>query len=520
MNRKILWADDEIDLLKSHIIFLEKNGYQLTPVTNGADAIAHVREETFDAVLLDEMMPGMDGLSVLAEIKQIDPDLPVVMITKSEEEHIMDDALGSRISDYLIKPVNPNQIFTTLKRLLDSHQLRSERISREYTRHLSRNRMNLMTGMDYDSWAQTYIQNSLWDIELHEYNDPGLNQIHRDQKKEFRREFCKFVESNYRSWIRGDGPIMSHNILDRFVAPLLRNGEKVYFIVIDCFRFDHWLAIEPELDRLFKIDRTFYYSLLPTATPFSRNALFAGLLPRDIIKLFPDTWTQSDDDESGLNTKESELLEMYLDRQGIRLDRKPHYEKILTADYARNFFRKLGNYHETKLVSIVYNFIDLLSHQMSENDILQEIAPDEAAFRSLTKTWFNHSVLLDILKAIADEGATVVLTTDHGSIIGERASIVRGDRLTSPNVRYKYGKNLRCEESEVLRVETPEEYGLPSFGLGTNYLFAKEDYYLIYRNNFREYEKLLQNTLQHGGISMEEMILPVSVLRPRQHEGK
>ena len=515
MRRKILWADDEIDLLKSHIIFLEKNGYDLTPVTNGEDAIALVKEITFDAVLLDEMMPGMDGLSVLMEIKQHDPELPVIMITKSEEEHIMDDAIGARISDYLIKPVNPNQIYTTLKRLLDSRQLRSERISREYTRQAQQSRANLAAGMDYNDWVQVHVRSSTWDIELQEHNDPGLVQIHADQKKEFRREFSKYVVKQYRSWIRGDGPIMSHNILDKYVAPLLKNREKVYFIVIDCFRLDHWLAIEPQLDNLFKVERNYYYSLLPTATPFSRNALFAGLLPGEIANIFPDIWDAKASEETGMNSHEPELLDMYLARKGIRLDRKPHYEKILTTDFARNFLKKMGNLRENRMISIVYNFIDLLSHQMSENDILQEIAPDEAAFRSLTKTWFNHSVLLEILQAIAAEGATVVMTTDHGSITGERAAIVRGDRTTSTNVRYKYGKNLRCEPSEVFLVDKPAEYGLPSFGLGTNYLFAKEDYYLIYRNKYRQFDKLYQNTLQHGGISLEEMVLPVGILRPR-----
>jgi len=515
MRRKILWADDEIDLLKSHIIFLEKNGYDLTPVTNGEDAVALVKRERFDAVLLDEMMPGMDGLSVLAEIKQHVPELPVVMITKSEEEHIMDDALGARISDYLIKPVNPNQIFTTLKRLLDSRQLRSERISREYTRQASQNRMDLAMGLDWRGWAEAHIKNSAWDIELKGHKDPGLNRIHADQKKEYLREFSKHVESNYRRWIEGEGPVLSHNVLDTWVAPLLKQKKRVFFIVIDCFRMDHWLAIEQQLDDLFRVERSFYYSLLPTATPFSRNALFAGLLPSDIARIRPDLWHSSDSEEGGMNQSEHELLEMYLARAGIRLSRAPHYEKIMTADFARSFLRKMSNLKDHQLTAIVYNFVDLLSHQMSENDILQEIAPDDAAFRSLTVTWFNHSVLLEILQQIASEGATVVMTSDHGSIVSERASVVRGDRTTSTNVRYKYGRNLRCEPSEVMLIDDPEAFGLPSFGLGTNYLFAKEDYYLIYRNRFREYEKLYHRTLQHGGISLDEMVLPVGVLSPR-----
>jgi len=515
MKRKILWVDDEIDLLKSHVIFLEKRGYELTPVSNGQDAIALVRDNTYDAILLDEMMPGMDGLRVLAEIKNYDPGLPVIMITKSEEEEIMNDAIGSRISDYLIKPVNPTQIFTTLKRLLDTKQLRSDRVSREYSMQAAKNRIDLTMGLDYDGWTRMHFNFSTWDIEFSDHNDPGLIQIHSDQKKEFRREFSKYVEKNYLNWVKGNGPTLSHQLFNKYVTPFLKGGEKVYFIIIDCFRLDHWLAIEPRLETVFNIERNYYYSILPTATPFCRNSLFAGILPKDIAKYFPDIWSIGKSDEIGMNTHEHELLEMNLERNKINLDRRPLYEKIITTDDAAAFMKKLPNTRDNKFISIVYNFIDLLSHHMSTSDILQEIAPDEAAFRSLTKSWFNHSILLEILQYIASEGSVAIVTSDHGSITGEKASIVRGDRTTSSNVRYKYGKNLKCETSEVFKIEDPVLYGLPSFGSGTNFLFAKEDYYLIYQNNFREYEKLYQKSLQHGGISMEEMILPVAVLRPR-----
>ncbi len=515
MKRKILWVDDEIELLKAHIIFLEKKGYELTPVTNGADAIDIIKREIFDVVLLDEMMPGMDGLSVLVEIKNIDPGLPVVMITKSEEEQIMNDALGSRISDYLTKPVNPSQIFTTLKRLLDTNQLRSERVSREYARHTNHNRMALNTGLDHTGWVQMHDSLSRWDIEIENFNDQGLRQIHLDQKKEFRHEFTKYIEKNYLSWIGGEGPDLSHMILDKYVAPHLKEGKKVYFMVIDCLRLDHWIAIEPRLEKLFNIDLKYYYSILPTATPFSRNAIFAGMLPAEINKIFPDIWQSSGHGDVSMNSHEPELLDMYLARKGIRLDRNAVYEKIMKTDDAQVLYKKLGSLKQNTFISIVYNFIDLLSHQRSENDILMEIAPDGAAFRSLTTAWFEHSVLLDILKYIADEGAVLVLTTDHGSIICEKASIVRGDRTTSTNIRYKYGRQLRAKPSEVLIIDNPERYGLPAVGNDTNYLFAKDDYYLIYQNNFRQYEKIYQNTFQHGGISMEEMILPVGTLTPK-----
>lgn len=516
MRRKILWADDEIDLLKAHVIFLEKKGYDLTPVTNGQDAIDLVKEQTFDAVLLDEMMPGIDGLSVLSEIKNHDPGLPVIMITKSEEEHIMDDALGSRISDYLIKPVNPGQIFTTLKRLLDTQKLRSERVSREYTRQLAMNRQTLAMGQDSQQWAQSHAQLSMWDIEITGYNDEGLQQIHDDQKREFNREFTRYVENNYRSWIEDEsGPVLSHRFLDHFVTPQLEEGNKVYFVLIDCFRMDHFLAIESKLEELFYVHRDYYYSILPTATPFCRNALFAGMMPRDITRTYPDIWRLAGHDETGMNSYEPEMLEAYLERSGVRLNHPPHYEKIINNDDAQNFVKKLGSLKNNRMISVVVNFIDFLSHQRSESNILQEIAPDEAAFRSLAKSWFEHSMLLEILRHASSEGATVVITTDHGSVMGERASVVRGDRKTSTNVRYKYGRNLRCEPSEVFKIEDTEAYGLPDVGPATNYLLAKYDYYLVYPNNFRQYEKMFQNSLQHGGISMYEMILPVGVLKPR-----
>ncbi len=515
MKRNILWVDDEIDLLKAHIIFLEKKGYMLTPMNNGADAIAMIEKETYDAVLLDEMMPGMDGLSVLEEIKNIDPGLPVVMITKSEEEHIMDDALGARISDYLIKPVNPGQIFTTLKRLLDSAHLRGERVSREYTRQTSLNRMELLSGLDCDGWMRIYNRLAGWDLEIDEFNDAGLRQIHMDQKKEFRREFSKYVEKEYRTWIAGDGPVMSHNIIDHHVKPLLKNGDKVYLLVIDCLRHDHWLAIEQKLEQLFVIERDLYYSLLPTATPFSRNALFAGMLPKDIAKIHPDIFENAGHDGYSMNRYEHELLDMNLARSGIRLNRPTVYEKVLTTEDAQGCFKRLKTYKDNKLITIAYNFIDLLSHQRSENDILMEIAPDEGAFRSLTTAWFDHSVLLEILKFIAAEEAKLVITTDHGSLLVERPTSVRGDRSTSTNIRYKYGKNLKCEPSEVMKVSDPEVCGLPSLGPGTDYLFAKEEFYLVYQNNYRQYEKLYMNTFQHGGISMEEMILPIGIGTPR-----
>ncbi|MFC1489862.1 response regulator, partial [Candidatus Latescibacterota bacterium] len=384
MKRKILWVDDEIELLKAHIIFLEKKGYNLFPVTNGADALDMIKVETFDAVLLDEMMPGMDGLSVLVEIKNIDPGLPVVMITKSEEEEIMNDALGSRISDYLTKPVNPSQVFTTLKRLLDSSQLRSERVSREYSMQANQNRISLSGGLDHKGWVKIHDSLSRWDIEIEDFNDAGLKQIHRDQKKEFRREYSKYIEKNYLSWVQGEGPDLSHNILDKYVAPHLKAGKKVYFLVIDCLRLDHWLAIEPKLEKLFNIDLKYYYSLLPTATPFSRNAIFAGLTPYDINKIYPDIWRNAGHGEASMNNHEQELLEMYLGRNDIRLDNNVVYEKIMKTDDAQRLYKKLGNYKPNRFISIVYNFIDLLSHQRSENDILMELAPDEGAFRSLT----------------------------------------------------------------------------------------------------------------------------------------
>ncbi len=497
MKRTVLWVDDEIDLLKAHVIFLEKKGYTVVPVSNGEDAIDLVKQKTFDAILLDEMMPGMDGLSVLAELKNHDPGLPVIMITKSEEEHIMDDAMGSRISDYLIKPVNPNQIFTTLKRLLDTRQLRGERVSREYTMQANQNRMELATGLDHERWAQLFARLSAWDIEIEEYKTPVLPRympiIEGIQPRVLP---ASSKGTPVRVPRRRAGHVPNHT--RRVCGAASQARREGIPLRHDCFRYDHWLASEPMLENLFQIQRHLYYSILPTATPFCRNALFAGLLPREVANLFPDIYQLGGHEESGMNNHESELLDMYLNRKGIRIERKTYFDKIANTENALALQKKLPSLRDHRLIAVVYNFIDLLSHHRSESDILQEIAPDDAAFRSLARSWFGHSVLLDIFQEIAAEGATVVVTTDHGSMTGERASIVRGDRSTSTNVRYKYGRNLKCNPSEVILVDDPAAWGLPSFGPGSTYLLAKDDYYLIYPNNYRQYEKMLHNTLQHG----------------------
>ena len=514
---KVLWADDEIDLLRPHIIFLKKRGYQVVPVRSGEEALARMDNETFDIVLLDEMMEGMDGLAVVEKIKDFDMRTPIIMITKSEEENLMEDAIGARIDDYLTKPVNPSQIVSAIKRILESRKIREKRIPERFARLAAQNRAALQTGMNHEEWARAYERLIMWDIEINDYQNPGLKQLLSDQKREFNLEFGKYVRDSYPRWIKGENPpVFSHEIVSRYVIPVLSQPDaKVALVVIDCFRLDHWIDIEPLLEDFFQIERDLYYSLLPTATPFSRNALFGGLLPDEIFRAYPDMEETSRDSGTGMNRYEAELFTKQLKRLGANLDRPPRFIKVMNAEDSERIVKKFPDVSKPGCMGIVFNFIDILSHFRSESAIIQEIAPDEAAFRSLTRSWFTHSSLFEILKMFSRAGVKVVMTSDHGSVFCHRSTLAVGDRTTSTNIRYKYGKDISCNPDEAVSVDKPEDYHLPSFGMGTNYIIALEDYYFVYQKEYHKYERLFQDSFQHGGISLEEMILPVSVLTPR-----
>ncbi len=514
--KRIMWVDDEIELLRPHIMFLNERHYDVTPVSNGDDAIALCDQEHFDLVLLDEMMPGRDGLSTLTAISDINPNLPVVMITKNEEERLMDEAIGHQIADYLTKPVNPTQILSACKRILDAKKIREGWAVRDYITEFNKIRDRLCGPMSCNDWIDIHRTLSEWDVELDGFQDAGLKQTQRDQHRECNAEFGSYVERHYADWLEGvEGPKLSTDVVQDYVVPHLSNDHRVYFIVIDCMRLDQWLTIEPMVAEYFSIDRQYYYSILPTATPYSRNAIFSGLFPTEIESQHTDLWERSIKDEASRNRYERQLMDRQLDRLGIALDPEPKYVKVLDVEEARSVARKITTYYDVPLVSMVYNFVDNLAHGRSESEILQEIAPDESGFRTLTKSWFSHSALFDVLRKLSRQNCTVVLTTDHGAVLGMRGTKAVGDRDTSTNLRYKYGDHLKCDPKHAMMINDPLPYRLPAYSQGTNYIIAKEDYYFVYPTKFHEYQRHYQDSFQHGGISMEEMILPICTMQPR-----
>jgi len=514
MQHQILWADDEIEQLRPHIIFLENKGFSVTAVSNGEDALALIRENNYDMVFLDEQMPGMDGLTTLAHIKEMRPAQPVVMITKSEEEHIMEDAIGSRISDYLIKPVNPNQILLTIKRILDRQRLRNEHSAQVYLRSFNELSSRINSPGDWTDWIQIYKQLTQWEIEL-ETGDDALRQVLLDQFQQANREFGKFIQQEYVYWLRDDArdrPALSPDVIQEFVQPHI--GETpVVFMVIDCMRYDQWLVFESILSEFYSITTDFYYSILPTATPYSRNAIFAGLYPDQIEKFYPQLWTNQDDNETSLNQHEDQLLEKQFSR--LKIDSKPRYEKVITNEDGKKLADRIKNHIQSPFNAFVFNFVDTLVHSRSDSDVLKEIAPDVAAFRSLTRSWFNHSHMLQILKTLSREKITVIITTDHGSVRALRDTKVIGDRDTSTSLRYKYGRHLKADRDGAIIIKDPAAFRLPRSSNATNYLIALEDYYFVYPTNYHKFQNKYRDTFQHGGATMEEMILPIAVLKPK-----
>ncbi|NLI15864.1 MAG: bifunctional response regulator/alkaline phosphatase family protein [candidate division Zixibacteria bacterium] len=514
MERTILWVDDEIDQLKAYIIFLEERGFKVETASNGADAIEAVKAKAPDLLLLDEMMPGKDGLSTLVEIKEINPTLPVIMVTKSEEERLMDQAIGRKIDDYLTKPVNPSQILSAVKKILDKRRLLEEHLTQQFIAEFNRMNILLSGPLTWQDWVNIHVRQSEMGIELESFRDVGLKQSHLDQRRQFNAEFAPFYEKNYLSWIKGDGPILSVDVVKRFVAPHIRPGNQVIFIVIDCMRLDQWLMIEPLIAEYFNIKRDYYYSIIPTATPFSRNAIFAGEFPDKVADLCPELWGPASNEYSR-NRNERQLMDRQLKKLGIKLENEAKYIKILDFEEGQNLAKKIKTYSTTPLMSLVYNFVDILAHGRSESEILQEIAPDEAAFRSLMKSWFEHSHLFEMLRKLAKSNCTIIITTDHGSVLGTRGAIVYGKRDTSTNLRYKYGDNLNCDPKQTFLIKNPKEYRLPTWGLATTYVIAREDYYFVYPTNLSEYRRQYRNSFQHGGISLDEVILPVVTLQSK-----
>jgi len=515
-NIKILWVDDEIDLLKPHIMFLEDKGYAVDTVNNGSEAVEMVGETHYDIIFLDENMPGMDGLETLEQIKSIKAGVPVVMITKSEEESIMEDAIGSQISDYLIKPVNPKQILLTLKKHLDTQRLVSEKTSSNYQMEFRQIAMDMAMVNDWEGWADLYKRLTYWELQLDKLEDEGLNEILLTQKKEANSQFFKFIEKNYEDWLHHgeDAPVMSHTLFRKWVLPEINNGEKIFWIVIDNLRYDQWKIMKPLIEQYYNTDQEKdFYSILPTATQYARNALFAGLMPQEIKKRFPEKWVHDTDDE-GKNNHEEFFMADQLKRAGHG-DLKFSYHKITNHNAGKKLVENLSNHTGNQFNVLVYNFVDMLSHAKTDMKVIKELADNDKAYRSLTESWFKNSPLLDMIKQLQAKGIKIALTTDHGTInVGRPVKLV-GDRNVNTNLRYKVGRNMSYDKKQVYAIENPEDIFLPKPNINSEFAFAPEDTFFAYPNNFNHYVKYYTNTYQHGGISLEEMIVPFVLLSPK-----
>ncbi len=513
---KILWADDEIDLLKPHILFLEQKGYQFITVNDGNAAISKTIGENPDIVFLDENMPGISGLETLKQIKAINPNIPIVMITKSEEEYIMEDAIGSQIADYLIKPVNPHQILHSIKKLTEKQRLITEKTTQNYQQEFRNISMMLMDNLSLDEWKSVYNKLIYWELELQKSSDKSMADILDAQKKEANQLFSKFVIKNYINYLQptGDnGPVMSHNLFRRKVAPLIDNQTPVFFILIDNLRLDQWKAIAPILKEKFKISsEDEYLSLLPTTTQYCRNSIFSGLLPSEIEKRFPDKWS-NDEDEGGKNNFEEDFLKDLLGR--LRIQTKISYTKVTRLENAKTMLDNVNNMFQNMLNVIVYNFVDTFSHARTDVSVVRELAENEAAFRSVTESWFKHSPLWEALHIISEKKCKIVITTDHGSIRVKKPVKVVGDKNTNTNLRYKQGKSLTYDAKEVFEIKKPELAYLPKVNMSQAFVFCKEDDFFAYPNNYNHYVNYYTNTFQHGGISLEEMMIPLILLESK-----
>nr|WP_295896982.1 response regulator [uncultured Alistipes sp.] len=514
---KILWVDDEVELLKPHVLFLKQKGYEVDTCNNGYDAIDMAAEGSYDLIILDEMMPGMTGLETLPKIKEARPTTPVIMVTKSEEENIMNKAIGSKIADYLIKPVNPNQVLLSIKKNVHSQQLVTEQTTADYRSEFGRISSQLQMADSFADWCSLYRKLTTWEIELSESNDQSIHEVLTYQKSEANQEFSKFVRRNYYNWInRRDeqSPVMSHMLMRSNIFPVVDENPKTTLMLIDNFRYDQWRSISSLLRGYYDVALDdFYCAILPTATQYARNAIFAGLMPLAIDKLMPDKWL-NDNEEGGKNQYEEEFLRRLMARNGKNW--KLSFDKLVRPEQGRKLVDNIQKVYDADFSVIVYNFLDILSHARTETDIIRELTEDEAAFRSLTRSWFEHSNLFTMLKLLAERKHTVIITSDHGTIRVDNPVKVTGDRETSANLRYKTGRNLAYNSREVYEVLRPEDIQLPSSNLTSSYIFAYNSDFLVYNNDANRHIRYYRNTFQHGGISMEEMIVPYIVLKPKE----
>ncbi|CAM4120177.1 PglZ domain-containing protein [Cytophagaceae bacterium 50C-KIRBA] len=518
MTYSILWADDEIDLLTPYILFLENKGYQVTTVNSGADALELVEKQKFDVLFLDENMPGMSGLEVLISIKQIRPNLPVIMITKSEEEELMEDAIGSKIADYLIKPLNPNQLLLSVKRIFDKKRLEEEKTNISYQQEFRALSLQYQDQLSAKEWADIYKKLLYWELEIDKTENKSMAEVLSSQKSEANVHFSKFIENSYENWLQkpdAETPILSHLMMRKYVFPKLKEKSPLFFILVDNLRFDQWKILEGFIQEYFQLEQEeTYYSILPTTTAYARNAIFAGMMPLEIQKNYPDKWIfdlGDSEDEEGFNQYEEFFLQEQLKR--LRINAKASYHKIIHQYQGKNLVDNFSKLLTNDLNVIVYNFVDMLSHARTDMAMIKELAPDESAYRSLTASWFLHSPLFDLLKRIADKKGRVIITTDHGMIRVQNPIKIVGDRSTNTNLRYKQGKNLNWDNTNKMMISRrPEQLFLPKPNVSTTYVFSKEDYMFAYPNNYNHYVNHYRNTFQHGGISLEECIIPVVYL--------
>lgn len=515
MAYQLLWADDEIELLNAHVIFLQSKGYEVTKVTNGHDAIEACRSSLFDLVLLDENMPGLTGLETLTRIKEIQPSTPVVMVTKSEEEDIMEQAIGSKIADYLIKPVNPNQILLTLKKNIHRKEIVAEKANNAYQQNFGKLSLMINDARSIEEWQEVYRRIVYWELQL-ESADTQMHEMLKSQKDEANNMFGKFVRKSYMNWMsspREERPVMSNDLFREHIFPLVDNGEKVFLIIIDNFRYDQWRVLADEIGSSFAIEEGMYTSILPTATQYARNAIFAGLMPTQIKEMFPKLWVDEEDDE-GKNLNEEALIETQIAR--YRRKDSFSYSKVLTSSAAEKYIENINNLAKNDINVLVINFIDMLSHARTESMMVRELAANEAAYRSITLSWLRHSAIKKLFEQLAESKYTVVITTDHGSIQVNNPTKVIGDKNTNTNLRYKLGKALNYSGKDVFEIKEPAKAFLPSPNLSTSYIFATGDNFFAYPNNYNYYVSYYKDTFQHGGISMEEMLVPIIKLRPKK----
>ena len=510
---KILWVDDEIELLKPHLLFLEKKNYEVATCNNGADAIESVDENSFDIVFLDENMPGLSGIETLSQIKAKLPNLPVVMITKSEEEYIMEEAIGAKIADYLIKPVNPNQILLSLKKNLDHSRLVTEKTTSNYQQEFRKISMDLAMVNTFEEWVDLYKKLVHWEIELESIADPGMIEILESQKEEANSQFFKFIQKQYQGWFTGENkPILSHEIFKDLIAPQIKDN-KTLLIVIDNLRYDQLRVLEPIINNYYKKEEEIsYFSILPTATQYARNAIFSGLTPLEMEKQFPNYW-KNDTDEGGKNLFENEFLKAQLKR--LKLEIKHEYFKITNMPQGRELAANFKTIKDNDLTVIVYNFVDMLSHSRTEMDMIKELASDDKAYRSLTLSWFKNSPLLEMIQKAQQFGLKLIITTDHGTINTRRPTKIIGEKDISANLRYKTGRSLTYNDKDVYAVKNPRDIQLPAIHMSSSFVFAKEDLFFAYPNNYNHYVKYYKNTYQHGGVSLEEMIIPCVIMHTK-----